>query len=90
MRGIRWAVQCVVVGALFVSGSGTQSQEASKEQGDLAKALRGEHVALAAGLKAAAAKGTVSATATLKNGQPVAEIVLMKGSEFKTVTEPIS
>jgi hypothetical protein len=31
-----------------------------------------------------------TATATLNGSQPVAEITLIKGTEFKTVTEPLS
>jgi hypothetical protein len=31
----------------------------------------------------------VSAIATTKNGQPTADITLMKGTEFKTVSEPL-
>ena len=40
----------------------------------------------------AANKGysAVNATATLNGAQPVAKITLLKGTEFKTVTEPLS
>jgi hypothetical protein len=32
----------------------------------------------------------VSATATLKDGKAVAEITLIKGTQFKTVSQPLS
>lgn len=71
------ASMMVLVGTLLISSaSSALCQESGKEQAALATALRGKHVSLA--------------TATLKDGQPVAEITLNKGKEFKTVTEPLS
>jgi hypothetical protein len=172
MRCMSWMARGAVVGALMVSGTAALCQESAKEQATLATALRAKHVALATGIKAAAAKGkpisakyeyadgklqlsvytekagqfsevvvdhhtgkiattekitdagdlkdsqaqsaatakaksslatalgkaiaankgysAVSATAMLKDGKAVAEITLIKGTEFKTVTEPLA
>jgi hypothetical protein len=66
-----------------LKSANAQSAAAAKAKSSLAAALE---KALAANKE----YGAVSATAALKSGQPVAEIVLIKGTEFKTVTEPLS
>lgn len=172
MRVVSWMARGAVVGALMMSGTAALCQESAKDQTALATALRAKHVALATGMRAAAAKGTpisakyeyadgklqlsvytekagqfyevvvdhhtgkvattekitdagdlkdsqaqsaatakaksslraalakavaankgysaVSAIAALKDGKAVAEITLIKGKEFKTVTEPLA
>jgi hypothetical protein len=60
-----------------------QSAATAKAKSSLATAIAkalGEHQGYSA----------VGAAAALKGGQAVAEITLMKGTEFKTVTEPLS
>jgi len=59
----------------------SQSAAAAQAKSSLASAL-------SKALSANKGYSGVSATATLKNGQPTAEITLIKGSEFKMVTEP--
>ena len=172
MRAYALALPIVLLGAVSLSSSGAAAQGASKEQAQLASALRATHIPLSAGIQAAAATGkpisakyeyedgklqlsvytekasqfsevivdhqsgklltaetilkgddlknaqsqsaasgkaktsltaaiekalrankgysAVGAAATLKGGQPVAEITLLKGAEFKTGTEPLS
>jgi len=55
-----------------------------------AKAKSSLAAALTKALAANKGYGAVSAIATLKDGQAVAEITLIKGTEFKTVTEPLA
>ena len=61
----------------------TQSAAIAKGKASLATAV-------AKALAANKGYGAVSVTAALKGAQPVAEITLLKGTEFKTVTEPLS
>lgn len=77
IRRIPWMARGAVFGALLVSSTAVLCQESGKEQAALAAALRTKHVAL-------------SATATLKDGKAVAEITLIKGTQFKTVSQPLS
>ena len=172
MRRIPWMARGAVFGALLVSSTAVLCQESGKEQAALVAALRTKHVALATGIKSAAATGkpisakyeyadgklqlsvyteragqfsevivdrrtgkiaktekitegddlkaaqaqsaaaskakaslaralakalsanrgysAVSATATLKDGNAVAKITLIKGTRFKTATQPLS
>jgi len=65
--------------------------KAAQAQADaVAKAKASLATALAKALSANKGYGAVSATATLKDGKPVAEITLIKGTQFKTVTQPLS
>src|SRR6266567_461989 len=59
-----------------------QSQAMAKANGALASALT-------KALAAHPGHGAVSATAALKDGKPVAEITLLKGTAFTTITEPL-
>ena len=79
MRRIPWMARGAVLGALLVSSTAVLCQESAKEQAALAKAF-----------SANKGYGAVSATATLKDGKAVAEITLIKGTQFKTVTQPLS
>jgi hypothetical protein len=56
----------------------------------IAKAKRPLKSAVAKALAENAGYSAVSATATLNGGQPAAEITLLKGRAFKTVTEPLA
>ncbi len=66
---------------------GDDYKAAQAQSGAAAKAKTSLASAVTKALKANAGYSAVGATATLKNGQPTAEITLIKGSEFKTVTE---
>jgi hypothetical protein len=171
MRQVSRVAQACVIGSLAMASSVALGQGNSKEQAALAAALGPKHVALVAGIQAAASTGTpisakyeyedgklqlsvytekggqfsevivdqangkvaktekmtdpedlkaaksqsaaaaaakssltkavekalaanagfsaVSATAAMKGGKPVAEITLIKGTEFKSVTQPL-
>jgi len=69
---------------------GDDLKSAQAQSAASAKAKSSLATVLAKALAANAGYSAVSATATLKSGQSVAEIVLLKGTEFKTVTEPLS
>ena len=66
-----------------VTAAQTQSAAMAKGKTSLATAV-------ARALAANKGYGAVSATAATKGGQSIAEIVLIKGKEFKSVTEPLA
>lgn len=70
--------------------AGDDLKASQAQSAAFAKAKSSLGSALAKALSANKGYSAVSATATLKGGQPVAEITLNKGTEFKTVTEPLS
>jgi hypothetical protein len=70
--------------------TGDDLKAAQAQSAATAKAKSSLTSALEKALAANKGYSAVSATATLKAGQPVAEISLMKGTEFKTVTEPLT
>jgi hypothetical protein len=70
--------------------AGDDLKAAQTQSAAIAKAKSSLTLALEKALAANKGYSAVSATATLKAGQPVAEITLMKGTEFKTVTEPLA
>jgi len=70
--------------------TGDDLKEAQAQSAASAKAKSSLTSALEKALAANKGYSAVSATAMLKAGQPVAEITLMKGTEFKTVTEPLT
>jgi hypothetical protein len=69
--------------------TGDDLKNAQMQSAALAKAKSSLAAALEKALAANKGYGGVSAAAVLKSGRPVAEIVLSKGAEFKTVTEPL-
>lgn len=69
---------------------GDDLKDAKAQSEAMAKARRSLAAALRKALAANKGYSAVSATATLKDGKPAAEITLYKGSEFKTVTEPLA
>ena len=69
---------------------GDDLKSAQAQSAATAKAKSSLAAALGKALAANKGYSAVSATATLNGAQPVAEITLMKGAEFKTVSEPLS
>lgn len=69
---------------------GDDLKSAQAQSAATAKAKSSLAAALEKALAANKGYSAVSATATLNGAQPVAEITLLKGTEFKTVTEPLS
>jgi hypothetical protein len=70
--------------------TGDDLKDAQAQSAAAAKAKSSLASAIAKALRDNQGYSAVGATATLKDGQPVADITLMKGTEFKTVTEPLS
>jgi hypothetical protein len=70
--------------------SGDDLKDAQAQSAAMAKASTSLTAALRKAMASNKGYSAVSATAALKNGKPIAEITLHKGSEFKTVTEPLS
>jgi hypothetical protein len=69
---------------------GDNLKAAQAQSAAAAKAKASLATALAKALSANKGYGAVSATATLKDGKAVAEITLIKGTQFKTVSQPLS
>ena len=69
---------------------GDDLKSAQAQSAATAKAKSTLATALETALAANKGYSAVSASAMLKGAQPVAEITLMKGTEFKTVTEPLT
>ena len=69
---------------------GDDLKAAEAQNAAVAKAKSSLARALLKALSANKGYSAVSATATLESGQAVAEITLIKGAEFKTVTEPLT
>jgi hypothetical protein len=69
---------------------GDDLKSAQAQSAATAKAKSSLVTALEKALAANKGYSAVSATATLSGAQAVAEITLLKGTEFKTVTEPLS
>jgi hypothetical protein len=81
-----------VTGKVAKTDKITEGEDFKSAQAQSAATAKGKSSLAAALEKALAANpgySAVSATATLKGAQPVAEIALMKGTEFKTVTQPL-
>lgn len=68
---------------------GDDLKDAKEQSAAVAKAKFSVLSALEKALAANKGYSAVSAIATQKDGKPVAEITLLKGTEFKTVTEPL-
>ncbi len=62
---------------------------AKTESEAMAKAKRSLHAAVATAVKANKGYHAVSITPTLRDGHPTAEITLVKGDEWKTVSEKL-
>ncbi len=70
--------------------TGGEDLTASKTQAEaMAKAKRSLRVALAEAVKVNKGYRPVSVIPALKDGHPVAEVTLVKGEEFKTVSEKL-
>lgn len=88
MRGLVRATRTVVAGGLAVVGTFAISQVAVSQQSnqELATALRSKHVALATGLRAAAAKGKpISAKYEYEGGRLQLSVYTEKGGAFSEV-----
>jgi len=70
--------------------TGDDLKAAQAQSAATAKAKSSLTLALEKALAANKGYSAVGAMAMLKAGQPVAEITLMKGTEFKTVSEPLT
>lgn len=68
---------------------GDDLKDAKEQSAAVAKAKSSVLSALEKALGANKGYSAVSAIASQKDGKPVAEITLLKGTEFKTVTEPL-
>jgi hypothetical protein len=77
----------VIAGMLLTaSAPASYGQESGKEQAALATALRGKHVALSSGIKAAAAKGKpISAKYEYEDGKLQLSVYTEKGGQFSEV-----
>lgn len=70
--------------------TGGDDLAAAKTQSEaMAKAKRSLHAAVATAMKANKGYHAVSITPTVKDGHPTAEITLVKGDEWKTVSEKL-
>lgn len=70
--------------------SGEDLASAKQQAQVIAKAKSSLRAAAEAAVKANSGFRAVSATPTLKSGQPMADITLAKGREFKTVSEKLN
>jgi uncharacterized membrane protein YkoI len=70
--------------------TGGEDLTAAKAESEaIAKAKRSLQAVVEKALKAHKGSRAASVTPTLKDGRPVAEVTLVKGKEFKTVTEKL-
>ncbi len=87
MRRIPWMARGAVFGALLVSSTAVLCQESGKEQAALAAALRTKHVALASGIKSAAATGKpISAKYEYADGKLQLSVYTERSGQFSEVT----
>lgn len=86
IRRIPWMARGAVFGALLVSSTAVLCQESGKEQAALAAALRTKHVALATGIKSAAATGKpISAKYEYAEGKLQLSVYTERGGQFSEV-----
>ncbi len=92
-----------IVAWIFAVPTGWAQTSDDKEHAELAKALKDAKISLQRGLTASAKEGkpisakyevnkgyrVVSVMPALKNDHPVADVTLVKGSEWKTVSEKL-
>jgi hypothetical protein len=96
MKTMWLAVAFLVVSVLAVPAGWAQKYD-DKEHAELAKALKDAKISLQRGLDAAANDAVkqnqgyrvVSVMPTLKDGHPIADVTLLKGADWKTVSEKL-
>jgi hypothetical protein len=84
MQKVVWLARTISAGALLMAG--VAQAQATKEQATLAAALRGNHVALAAGIDAAVATGKpISAQYEVENGKLQLSVFTEKAGAYTEV-----